>query len=88
MFLQLLKERKNFTTKLPRTTLGTGLARTGTNTGRKRKKREKTDKRTERKTENVHNPKEGGEDGTPPPATTHVLCLARSSLLVALSPHT
>ena len=24
---------KNFTTKLPRTTLGTGLARTGTNTG-------------------------------------------------------
>jgi hypothetical protein len=30
---RMLKERKNFTTKLPRTTLGTGLARTGTNTG-------------------------------------------------------
>ena len=28
---------KNFTTKLPRTTLGTGLARTGTNTGTPRK---------------------------------------------------
>jgi len=27
------REQKNFTTKLPRTTLGTGLARTGTNTG-------------------------------------------------------
>ena len=27
------KKGKNFTTKLPRTTLGTGLARTGTNTG-------------------------------------------------------
>jgi len=27
------KREKNFTTKLPRTTLGTGLARTGTNTG-------------------------------------------------------
>ena len=26
-------KRKNLTTKLPRTTLGTGLARTGTNTG-------------------------------------------------------
>ena len=26
-------QKKNFTTKLPRTTLGTGLARTGTNTG-------------------------------------------------------
>ena len=28
-----LKREKNLTTKLPRTTLGTGLARTGTNTG-------------------------------------------------------
>ena len=27
------EREKNFTTKLPRTTLGTGLARTGTNTG-------------------------------------------------------
>ena len=30
---RILKTNKNFTTKLPRTTLGTGLARTGTNTG-------------------------------------------------------
>jgi len=88
MFLQLLKERKNFTTKLPRTTLGTGLARTGTNTGRKKEKREKTDKRGKKERQKTYNPKEGWEDGTPPPATTHVLCLARSSLLVALSPHT
>ena len=30
------EREKNFTTKLPRTTLGTGLARTGTNTHEKR----------------------------------------------------
>ena len=30
-------DRKNFTTKFPRTTLGTGLARTGTNTVHKEK---------------------------------------------------
>ena len=51
MFLQLLKERKNFTTKLPRTTLGTGLARTGTNTGRKKETRENRQARKERKTQ-------------------------------------
>jgi len=31
------RDRKNFTTKFPRTTLGTGLARTGTNTVHKEK---------------------------------------------------
>ena len=29
------EEKENFTTELPRTTLGTGLARTGTNTGKR-----------------------------------------------------
>ena len=33
---------KNFTTKLPRTTLGTGLARTGTNTGSRKESYAKT----------------------------------------------
>ena len=28
--------KRNFTTKLPRTTLGAGLARTGTNTGKQK----------------------------------------------------
>ena len=37
---RILQEGENFTTKLPRTTLRTGLARTGTNTGKY--KREKT----------------------------------------------
>ena len=66
---------KNFTTKLPRTTLGTGLARTGTNTGVRWKK--------------LHKPVLRGKkraclqsEGRHPTSTTHIKVLRQRWLLL------
>jgi len=81
-------EKENFTTKLPRTTLGTGLARTGTSTGTPR-----ISPRGRRQPHHATRPKSHAQQNSPAfrreGCTPSVLCSSPSTaaLSPAQSPH-